>query len=168
MEKWYYFNTGEEIKDNDIVFYTEYDGIDEDTHYADGIGIIIRNSSNNLVLLDRIYTKDNAKTFIKYDTNNLVVDHSPDIKYHKYVTKNNKNLVKDIVKIGEFPKDSHMLTVDYANENYSVDKLPVKSWVGIRHTVKEIIKSSKTLKEAEDRLLKDKVLDVKTLWDLFR
>jgi hypothetical protein len=111
-----YYENGEEIKRNDIVFYSEYDGKNETFHYADSICLIV-DFDNELKQQTYIGTMDEAKTFkVQIDD----IERCMNLDYNDKKIDGHKTLVTDIVKIGEYPKDKHMLTTSYANKNYSV------------------------------------------------
>jgi hypothetical protein len=98
----YYYQDGSEVKENDIVFYSE-DGGDHKFHYADSIGIIVKREKD-LKMKAYVITMDDAKTFQDYEEpeHNMVS--------LKYCCEN--------TKIGEYPKDENMLSAEFAMERY--------------------------------------------------
>jgi hypothetical protein len=68
----YYYQDGSEVKENDIVFYSE-DGGNHAFHYADSIGVIVKRQ-NDIKMKAYVITMDDAKTFQYYEEpeNNMV------------------------------------------------------------------------------------------------
>jgi hypothetical protein len=113
----YYYQDGSEVKENDIVFYSE-DGGDHGLHYADSIGIIVKRE-NDLKMKAYVITMDDAKTFQDYEE----PEHSMvSLKYgceNFYPwSKKLPNTLQHFTKIGEYPKDENMLTAEFAMERY--------------------------------------------------
>ena len=113
----YFYQDGSEVKENDIVFYSEDNG-DHQYHYADGIGIIV-NRENDLKMKAYIVTIDDAKTFIDFEEEEGTM---VSLKYaceNYYLWSEKKpNTLRHFVKIGEYPKDEEMLSVNFAMEHY--------------------------------------------------
>ena len=61
----YFYQDGSEVKENDIVFYSE-DGGDHKFHYADSIGVIVKRGYD-LKMKAYVITMDDAKTFQDYE-----------------------------------------------------------------------------------------------------
>jgi len=108
----YFDQKGIELKENDIVFYSEDNGKHE-WHYADQIGIIVKRD-NKLMMKAKVITMTDAENFIDYDEpeHNMV-----SLEYGQHFGKEDGTL-PDFLKIGEYPKDKDMLTKEYAELNY--------------------------------------------------
>lgn len=113
----YFYQDGSEVKQNDIVFYSEDEG-DNKFHYADSIGMIVKRG-NDLKMKACVITMDDAKTFQYYEEpeHNMV-----SLKYgcENYYPWNNNlpNTLQYFTKIGEYPKDEAMLSAEFAMERY--------------------------------------------------
>jgi len=113
----YFYQDGSEVKENDIVFYSE-DGGDHKFHYADSIGIVVKRG-DDFKMKAYVITMDDAKTFQDYEEpeHDMV-----SLKYgckNSYSTdKNLPNTLQHFTKIGEYPKDEAMLSAEYAMERY--------------------------------------------------
>ena len=113
----YFYPNGDEVKESDIVFYSE-DGGDHIFHYADSIGMIVKRG-NDLKMKAYVITMDDAKTFQDYEEpeHNMV-----SLKYgcENYYpsNKNLPNTLQHFTKIGEYPKDEAMLSDKFAMERY--------------------------------------------------
>lgn len=107
----YFDKEGNEIILGDILFYSEYDGKNNDLHYADGIYLIIE-SDGELAAKCKVLTMTNAKEFIDYDEpkHNMLM-------LHEYCDGNQSN---EFTKIGNIKENSYMLFSDYANKTYSI------------------------------------------------
>ena len=114
----YFYKDGSEVKENDIVFYSEDSG-DHDFHYADSIGIIVKRG-DDLKMKAYVITMTDAESFEDYEE----PEHSMvSLKYgcendHSFST-HKPNTLRHFTKIGEHPKDEHMLTAEYATSSYS-------------------------------------------------
>jgi hypothetical protein len=109
----YKYKDGSVIRNNDIVFYSEDTG-DGKFHYADNISIVVDRDSD-LKMKAYVITMDEAEYFLDYE------EPEEDMVSLKYAQDFNKDgTCPDITKIGEYPRDAHMLTKEYANENYSI------------------------------------------------
>lgn len=113
----YFYQDGSEVKENDIVFYSE-DGGDHKFHYADSIGIIVKRE-NDFKMKAYVITMNDAKSFQYYE------EPEHDMISLKYGCENycplNKNLpntLQHFTKIGEYPKDEAMLSAEFANKHY--------------------------------------------------
>lgn len=122
--KKYYYKDGTDVKVGDITFYSEYDGENDSSRYADGIQVIIE-KSDGLHYSHRIGTIDDSKTsqlcentenedtvHIKYGTE-WVFDGTGDI-FGKGST------LRHSTRIGHISTDSHLITPEYAK--YLSDK----------------------------------------------
>lgn len=113
----YFYQNGSDVKENDIVFYSE-DGGEHEFHYADSIGIIVKRG-NDFKMKAYVITMDDAKTFQDYEEpeHNMV-----SLKYgcKNYYPWDNilQNTLQHFTKIGEYPKDKEMLSAEYAMERY--------------------------------------------------
>lgn len=112
MKTKYKYKDGVEVKENDIVFYSEDDGSHK-WHYADMLALIVIHEGVLKVKAHAI-TMDDAVTFEDYEepitSCNSLFFHTQD---------HDKTTVAHLVKIGEYPKDKQKLTAKYANNNYS-------------------------------------------------
>lgn len=113
----YFYQDGSDVKENDIVFYSE-DGGDHKFHYADSIGIIVKRG-NDLKMKAYVITMDDAKTFQDYEEpeHNMVSLKYGCENYYPW-NKNLPNTLQHFTKIGEYPKDKEMLSAEYAMERY--------------------------------------------------
>jgi hypothetical protein len=113
----YFYQDGSEVKENDIVFYSE-DGGDHKFHYADSIGIIVKRE-NDFKMKAHVITMTDAKSFEDYEEpeHNMV-----SLKYgcenYYPLNKNLPNTLQHFTKIGEYPKDEVMLSAEFAMERY--------------------------------------------------
>lgn len=116
-ENKYYYQNNIEVKENDIVFYSEDTG-EHNFHYADSIGLIVRRE-NDLKMKAFVITMDEAKTFEDYEEPeiNMVSLKYGCENYNPFKSENSNKLI-NFTKIGEFPKDKSMLTAEYAQKNY--------------------------------------------------
>jgi hypothetical protein len=108
----YFYPNGDEVKENDIVFYSE-DGGDHKFHYADSIGMIVKRG-NDLKMKAHVITMNDAKTFQDYEEpeHNTV-----SLEYGQNMFDKN-GVLPDFKKIGRYPKDKEMLSAEYAMEHY--------------------------------------------------
>lgn len=108
----YFDQEGTELKENDIVFYSEDKGTHE-WHYADQIGIIVKRG-DKLMMKAKVITMTEAENFIDYDEpeHNMV-----SLEFGQTIGSEDGTL-PDFLKIGEYPKDKNMLTKEYAELNY--------------------------------------------------
>lgn len=113
----YFYQDGTDVKENDIVFYSEDRG-DHQFHYADSIGIIVKHG-NDLKMKAYVITMDDAKTFQDYEEPE---DNMVSLKYgcENYCpwNKSLSNTLQHFTKIGEYPRDKEMLSAQYAMERY--------------------------------------------------
>lgn len=118
IEPVYFYQDGSEVKENDIVFYSE-DGGDHEFHYADSIGLIVKRGYD---LYNKAFavTMDDAETFQYYE------EPERDMVSLKYGCENfyswsgkKPNTLQHFTKIGEYPKDEKMLSAEYANNRFS-------------------------------------------------
>ena len=107
----YFDKANSQFKEGDICFYSEYDGIRKDFHYADGIYIIM-NIDGILYPKCKVYTMTNAKTFEDYDEPFCNM-----LKLENYC-KDGKST--ELLIIGNIDNDEYMLSKEYAIANYSV------------------------------------------------
>ena len=113
----YFYQDGSEVKENDIVFYSE-DGGDNKFHYADSIGMIVKRE-NDLKMKAYVITMDDAKTFQDYEEpehNMLSLKYGCE-NYYPW-NKNLPNTLQHFTKIGEYSKDEEMLSAEFAMEHY--------------------------------------------------
>jgi len=119
--KTYFYQDGTEVKENDIVFYSEDDGSNQ-WHYADAIELIVK-KDDDLFAKAFITTMNEAKSFEEYEE--LEVN-MVSLKYgcESYFSFENKkeNTLQHFTKIGELPNDKYMLTEKYANSKYVTKK----------------------------------------------
>ena len=108
----YFDQKGTELKENDIVFYSEDNGKHE-WHYADQIGIIVK-QGNKYMMKAKVITMTEAENFIDYDE----PEHNMVSLEYGQTTGNENGTLPDFLKIGEYPKDKNMLTKEYAELNY--------------------------------------------------
>jgi hypothetical protein len=113
MEK-YTYKDGTEVKAGDICFYSEYDGENWDFHYADTI-TVIQDVEGELYAVGKIFTQDNAESFVILENDTPV-----HIKYGCSMFAKD-NILMCFTKIGKVGKDDHMITVEYAMENYRIN-----------------------------------------------
>lgn len=108
----YFYQDGSEVKENDIVFYSE-DGGDHKYHYADSIGIIVKRE-NDFKMKAYVVTMTDAKSFEDYEEpeHNMV-----SLEYGQNMFDKN-GVLPDFKKIGEYPKDKEMLTAKYAQDHF--------------------------------------------------
>jgi hypothetical protein len=113
----YFYQDGSEVKENDIVFYSEDEG-DHKFHYADSIGMIVKRE-NDLKMKAYVITIDDAKTFQYYEEpeHNMVSLKYGCENYYPW-NKNLPNTLQHFTKIGEYPKDEAMLSAEFAMERY--------------------------------------------------
>lgn len=107
----YFYKDGSEVQEGDICFYSEYDGIHEEYHYADGI-YTMEKRDDDIFPRASVITMTEAKSFEDYvepDSNTVSL---------KYGSTN--GVVNDFVKIGRIETNSDMLTKEYAMEHYAV------------------------------------------------
>ena len=109
----YFYPNGVEVKENDIVFYSESKSAGDDFHYADSINLIVRRGSELKTKAFAI-TMDNAQTFQDYDEpeHNMV-----SLEYGQNTFDKN-GVLPDFEKIGEYPKDKEMLAAKYAQYHF--------------------------------------------------
>ncbi len=110
----YFYPNGDEVKENDIVFYSESKSAGNDCHYADSINLIVKRG-DELKTKAFVITMDNAQTFEDYEEpecNMLALEYGQDM-----FDKN--GVLPDFEKIGEYPKDKEMLTAKYAQDHFS-------------------------------------------------
>ena len=117
----YFYQDGTEVKENDIVFYSEDNG-DNKFHYADSIGVIVKHE-NYLKNKAYVITMDDANTFQDYEE----PDHDIiSLKYgcENYYSwnKNKENTLQHFTKIGELPKNEEMLSAEYAMSHFRYNK----------------------------------------------
>lgn len=115
----YFYKNGSVVKENDIVFYTEDDGSGK-FRYADNISIIVKRG-NDL----------KSKAYVITGFNNIYQNYNePEINMCSlhYGTENwNKKVgcggtLNHFTKIGEYPENEGMLSIDYANEFFPHNK----------------------------------------------
>jgi hypothetical protein len=113
----YFYKDGSEVKENDIVFYSE-DGGDHKYHYADSIGIIVKRE-NDFKMKAYVITMTDAKSFEDYEEpeHNMVSLKYGCENYYQW-NKNLPNTLQHFTKIGEYPKDEVMLSAEFAMERY--------------------------------------------------
>jgi hypothetical protein len=109
----YYYPDGSEVKENDIVFYSESKSAGNGFHYADSINLIVKRG-NELKTKAFAVTRDNARTFIDYEEPEYNVI---SLKYGLKMFDKNR-VLPDYEKIGEYPKDKEMLTAQYAQDHF--------------------------------------------------
>lgn len=116
MEK-YFYKDGTEVKENDIIFYSEDDG-EHNWHYADQIGVIVKDE-DDFKTKAYVITMDGASSFIDYiePKENMVSLKYDCLNYYSW-NKDKPSVLEHTTKIGEYPKDEHMLTSEYAINNY--------------------------------------------------
>ena len=109
----YFYPNGDEVKENDIVFYSESKSAGDDFHYADSVKLIVKRG-NELKTKAFAITMDNAKTFQDYEEPeyNMV-----SLEYGQNMF-DKKGVLPDFEKIGEYPKDKEMLTAKYAQYHF--------------------------------------------------
>lgn len=109
----YFYQDGSEVKENDIVFYSESKSAGDDFHYADSINLIVK-KGNELKTKAFAITMDNANTFQDYEEpeHNMV-----SLEYGQNMFDKN-GVLPDFEKIGEYPKDKEMLTAKYAQDHF--------------------------------------------------
>jgi len=109
----YFYPNSDEVKENDIVFYSESKSAGDYFHYADSINLIIKRG-NELKTKAFAITMDNAETFIDYEEPeyNMV-----SLEYGQNMFDKN-GMLPDFEKIGEYPKDKEMLTAKYAQDHF--------------------------------------------------
>ena len=113
----YFYQDGSEVKENDIVFYSE-DGGDHKFHYADSIGIIVKRG-DDLKMKAYVTTVDDAKTFLYYEEpEHSMVSLRYGCENYYLWNKNLPNTLQHFTKIGEYPKDEAMLSAEFAMEHY--------------------------------------------------
>lgn len=109
----YFYPNGNEVKENDIVFYSESKSTDDDFHYADSINLIVRRG-NELKTKAFAITMDNANTYQDYEE----PEHSMgSLKYGQNMFDKN-GVLPNFEKIGEYPRDKEMLTAKYAQDHF--------------------------------------------------
>jgi len=117
VEKLYFYKDGTSVKENDIVFYSEDSGNGE-FHYADKIGIIVKRG-DDLKMKAHVITMDDAVTFQMYEEpENDMVSLKYGCENFYPFSKEKENTLQHFTKIGEYPKDENMLSVEYATYNY--------------------------------------------------
>lgn len=101
---------GNEIGLHDILFYSEFDGKNNEYHYADAIYLIIE-IDGELYAKAKVITMNDAKSFENYDEqpNNMLT-----IKQYC-----KEGISKEFIKIGNLKDNSNMLDSKFANETYS-------------------------------------------------
>ena len=105
----YFDRLGSEIKLDDILFYSEYDGKNNEYYYADGIYLVIE-LNGQLACRCKVMTMTNAKHFIDYDEpiNNVLM-------LHEYCDGNKS---KEFTKIGNLKDNTDRMTSEFANKTY--------------------------------------------------
>jgi len=109
----YFYPNGDEVKENDIIFYSEAKTAGDGCHYADNISLIIK-KGNDLKAKTYVITMDNAKTFIDYESTE---DNMVSLKYGQNMFDEN-GILPDFEKIGTYPKDKAMLSAKYAQDHF--------------------------------------------------
>lgn len=113
MKTFYYYN-GVEVKEYDIVYYSEWDGVNELDHHNDAVYLIIK---HNGTLKAECWFKsvDNAKKYVEYDA-------FPDeyLFLSKYAGKDGV-LPPCFQRQGTYPEDKDIMTIEFVNENYFND-----------------------------------------------
>lgn len=114
----YFYPNGDEVKENDIVFYSESKSAGDDFHYVDSVNLIVKRG-NDLKIKAFAITMDNASTFQDYEESehNMV-----SLEYGQNMFSKN-GVLPDFEKIGEYPKDKEMLTAKYAQEHFCFNGL---------------------------------------------
>lgn len=107
----YFYKDGSEVMEGDICFYSEYDGINNHFHYADGI-YTMEKRDNDIFPRASVITMTEAKSFEDY---NEPISNTVSLKYGS-----TNGVVNDFVKIGRIETNSEMLTKEYAMEHYAV------------------------------------------------
>ena len=106
----YYDKIGYEFKEGDICFYSEYDGINNSFHYADGIYEVV-NINGLLYMKCRVITMDNARNFIEYDD-----------KFEQMLTLKESCMGREdsneLLIIGNVRDNRDMITREYAMDNF--------------------------------------------------
>ena len=110
----YFYPNGDEVKENDIIFYSEAKTAGDDYHYADNISLIVKRG-NDLKAKAYAITMDSAKTFIDYEEPE---DDMISLKYGQNMLNEN-GILPDFEKIGTYPKDKAMLSAKYAQDYFS-------------------------------------------------
>lgn len=127
--KKYYYKDGTEVKEGDITFYSEYDGVNDSFRYADSIQVIVE-KEDGLHYSHRISTIDDSKSFQICEQREEDTVH---VKYGtEYIFDGTKNIfgkgktLQLSIKIGRIDKDSHLITPEYAkilsDKNYNDKK----------------------------------------------
>lgn len=114
--KKYIYRTGEEVKENDICFYSEDDGSHE-WHYADSINLIVEHKG---VLKTKAFViTDIDGNYIDYDEpeENMV-----ELQWGQNFFKKD-GVLYCMTKIGTYPENAYMLTKKYANKNFKNEQL---------------------------------------------
>jgi len=107
----YFYKDGSEVMVGDICFYSEYDGVNNHFHYADGI-YTMEKRDNDIFPRASVITMTEAKSFEDY---NEPISNTVSLKYDS-----TNGVVNDFVKIGRIETNSQMLTKEYAMEHYAV------------------------------------------------
>ncbi|EKT3967369.1 hypothetical protein NTJ12_002457 [Flavobacterium psychrophilum] len=107
----YFDKANNKFKEGDICFYSEYDGIRKDFHYANGIYLIM-NIDGILYPKCKVYTMTDGKKFEDYD--------EPFCKMLKLENYCKDEISKEFLIIGNIDNDEYMLSKEYAVANYSV------------------------------------------------
>ena len=117
----YFYQDGTEVKENDIVFYSEDNG-DNKFHYADSIGVIVKHE-NDLKNKAYVITMDDANTFQDYEEpdHNIISLKYGCENYYSW-NKNKENTLQHFTKIGELPKNEEMLSAEYAMSHFRHNK----------------------------------------------
>jgi len=107
----YYYKDGTEVKENDIIFYSEHNPSDiENFRYADSIQLILDVKG---VLMPRTYIGTSHAPYRYIDSLDEVSNIVP-LRFGA----DDRNVLTDATKIGEWPRDIHILTVEYAQANF--------------------------------------------------
>lgn len=116
--KKYYYKDGTEVKEGDITFYSEYDGVNDNFRYADSIQVLVK-KDDGLHYSHRIITSDDSKSFQRCEPDEDTIH----IKYGtEYVFDGTTNIfgkgktLQSSTKIGHISTDSYLITPEYAKE----------------------------------------------------
>ena len=107
----YFYKDGTEVKDGDICYYSEYNGVNNEFHYADSISVMERRLYD-IFPKAKVITMTNARSFIDYDEPN---HNTVSLEYGS-----KDGVVQDFIKIGVLGQDDYMITKEYAINNYAV------------------------------------------------
>ena len=107
----YFYKDGTEVKDGDICYYSEHNGVNNEFHYADSISVMGRRLYD-IFPKAKVITMTNARSFIDYDE---PIHNTVSLEYGS-----KDGIVQDFLKIGVLGKDDFMLTKEYAMDNYAV------------------------------------------------